>query len=358
MLYSTLFKLKKNYPTQWVYSFLIMIGMLLWSGCGSPEKPNTLGNLQAKASGALSDIVVVIESEYWNSGLQYELKQALSPNVKGVFKEEREFDLIQIYPKGFTDVFKTKRHIFEVEINARAKKQGVFESPKGTAINQKYLKLIAQDELNALKLIQQQSTTILNQFKQHRIQSLIQQLNTFKHLVHSALVEEILDIRMLVPKDYTLVGNTNNFIHFSKQGSMECETGVHKDCYYQMGFFVHKFPYTDSLVFNLNHLLSLRDSLCEAHIFGPDRKEKTYMEYEKTYPPFTDIIDFKGHYARSTKAWWNMVNAVMGGPFINYLILDEASQSVILFDGYVFAPNFKKRDFIQQLDAIAHTLEF
>jgi hypothetical protein len=48
----------------------------------------------------------------------------------------------------------------------------------------------------------------------------------------------------------------------------------------------------------------------------------------------------------------------MGGPFLNYAILDEENNRIISLDGYVYYPNNDKRDLLLQLEAMFYTLEF
>ena len=50
---------------------------------------------------------------------------------------------------------------------------------------------------------------------------------------------------------------------------------------------------------------------------------------------------------------WNMENAFMGGPFVQYAFVDKTEEKLICVDGYVFAPKFEKREFLRELEAIA-----
>lgn len=51
----------------------------------------------------------------------------------------------------------------------------------------------------------------------------------------------------------------------------------------------------------------------------------------------------------------NIVSYGMGGPFVTYAFYDQDSGRIYLVDGMVFAPNFKKREFLRQLEVTAHT---
>jgi hypothetical protein len=45
----------------------------------------------------------------------------------------------------------------------------------------------------------------------------------------------------------------------------------------------------------------------------------------------------------------------MGGPFVMYTFYDQATGRIYMIDGMVFAPGFDKREFLRQLEVIAHT---
>jgi len=47
----------------------------------------------------------------------------------------------------------------------------------------------------------------------------------------------------------------------------------------------------------------------------------------------------------------------MGGPFVSYSQVDSANNRVIVAEGFVYAPEKKKRPFIRQLEAAIQTLE-
>lgn len=47
----------------------------------------------------------------------------------------------------------------------------------------------------------------------------------------------------------------------------------------------------------------------------------------------------------------------MAGPFLNYTILDEANNRLIIVEGFTYAPSIKKRAFVFELEAIAKSLK-
>ena len=53
-----------------------------------------------------------------------------------------------------------------------------------------------------------------------------------------------------------------------------------------------------------------------------------------------------------------MENGFMGGPFVSLTTLDKKRNRVVTIEGYVFAPKFKKRDYIKEVEAIIYSTKF
>ncbi len=103
-----------------------------------------------------------------------------------------------------------------------------------------------------------------------------------------------------------------------------------------------------------------RDSLTKHHIQGT---LAGYVEIDRRRTLETENINFLDRYGFETRGLWHMVIEEngeklpmgMGGAFVTYAFYDEDSGRNYLIDGMVFAPNFPKREFLRQLEVIAHT---
>lgn len=68
--------------------------------------------------------------------------------------------------------------------------------------------------------------------------------------------------------------------------------------------------------------------------------------------------DINGNYAKEYRGIWEMENDFMGGPFIDYFIVDEERGKLNFIMLFIFAPGKKKRDFMQGLEHMVNTIEF
>ncbi|PKO95255.1 MAG: hypothetical protein CVU14_11815 [Bacteroidetes bacterium HGW-Bacteroidetes-9] len=74
--------------------------------------------------------------------------------------------------------------------------------------------------------------------------------------------------------------------------------------------------------------------------------------------PVVRTINLKGERAVEMRGLWEVRKDFMGGPFVSYTFVDKKNNLVVTLDGYVYAPNEAKRDFLKQVQAILLSFEF
>ena len=336
--------------------FLLLVSLFSCENQDEAQKRIRKASLLPEAIGEVSDILIVVEENLWLQGVKVQIDAIFQQNIKGLFQIEQDFDIAIVSKKNFSDLLKKQRHILEIQIDNKMK-SGVFEPSVGTAKNQKYIKIIGKSINEINELLQQNAKDIYAHFDTHRLQAIQATLSKNRGIEHISKLMEDHNLSIEISKDFNQINNTENFVYFSKQGTLNCDKGVSSQCYYQIGFFIHYFPYNNPNQFSSKYLMHKRDSLSEIYLLGPDRDKKTYVEYEKSFPIYTDTIPVLNSFSIRNKAWWNMVNATMGVPFVQYAVYDEKNKRIILVDGFVFAPNLNKRRFIHQINAVAQSLK-
>ena len=123
-----------------------------------------------------------------------------------------------------------------------------------------------------------------------------------------------------------------------------------------MNLMLYEIP-LDKIEMNpqaINDIITLRDSIGEQHIPGPI--DGSYMITEAAYTPFITetIIDNKP--TLETRSTWEVENAFMAGPFINYIIEDKANNRLVVAEGFTFAPSVSKRDHMFELETIIRSI--
>jgi hypothetical protein len=106
---------------------------------------------------------------------------------------------------------------------------------------------------------------------------------------------------------------------------------------------------------NQQWINSQRDAILEQYIRGTSDNSYVQTEYERPikYEEFT----YNGKPAYSVEGTWKMINGAMGGGFVHQTVYDANQKRLYMIEYMVFAPNFKKRPFVRQFQAMINTFE-
>ena len=159
-------------------------------------------------------------------------------------------------------------------------------------------------------------------------------------------VKESMGIKMKVPMDYFVAMDDSNTMWIRKI-SRELSSNI----------LLHKLPYTHQSQLDYDGFKSLRDSLTKKYI-SSDIPDSFMQINDEDLPMFVKPIQFNDFYAVEARGIWELNTDFMGGPFISYLVHHPTSNELYLLDGFVFAPGREKRDLMQYLEHILHTVEF
>ena len=76
---------------------------------------------------------------------------------------------------------------------------------------------------------------------------------------------------------------------------------------------------------------------------------------EDAFSPFLFKTEVNGHFAYETRGTWEVTDAYMAGPFLNFAIRDEQNNRWLIIEGWTYAPGARKRDLQFELESILLT---
>lgn len=118
-----------------------------------------------------------------------------------------------------------------------------------------------------------------------------------------------------------------------------------------------KFKYQNKDQFTLDKIIALRNEYGKEFI--KTGSDDAYMSTNIVdLPTFEYSYTHNNIYTKEVRGIWETENDFMGGPFVSYVLLNEAKGEVVFIDAFVYAPGKEKRDYIQQLDCIVKTAKF
>lgn len=314
------------------FLYLFLIGILFTSCDDEVNKKQNLSN----SSGRLNNLSIIVDNNLWEGEIGEVLRENLASPVDGLPQQEPLFSMNQIPPKAFSGFVQNNRTFlkvgqsnapqFEVVKDTFAKPQtGIFVSgPSKEAII---------ETLNA------HNDEIIKSFKDTEIKE--QQRRISKSLKADKLLKENLGVSLKFPTAYRYAKTAKDFFWIRKDipnGSME--------------ILVYEVPFRviDKDTNVIGNIIKMRDSIGKERVPGPT--EGSFLITEEAYAPYLFTSKIDGKFAYETRGTWEVKNAFMAGPFINYAVKDEKNNRYVILEGFVFRPSATKRDNIFELEAI------
>lgn len=299
--------------------------------------------LTPASSGRPYEMLVVMDDSVWNRPAGRALFDALDTDVPGLPQSERSFRIMQINDKQMNNTFALFRNIIVPKID-RMYTQVKFKFSRDVkASPQMVMTIQAPNEQAFAEYVGKHKQTIVDFFTRAEMNRQVKLLEK----EHSPLVEQIVkdsfQCIVHVPADLENYKRGRNFLWAT--------TNRERD---DLSFVIYTYPFTDKNTFTLDYFIHKRDSFMKANLPGP--LDGSYMATNKEFIISQDIA-VRGKYAQEVKGLWDMKGAVMGGPFVSHVRVDEKNQRVIVAEAFVYSPGRKKRDIMRRMEAALYTLQ-
>jgi hypothetical protein len=315
--------------------FIVLVFSFLFFSCTKKSD-----RLPRKATGKINTISIIIDTQLWNGVVGDSIRNKFAYPVIGLTKEEPLFTINQ-YPTKLMEGFMTdgraiivikegEKNEFSIKKNQYASPQNVFHiSGKTSAC---ILKII---EKNAPKIIQTIKETEITENQRINSQSLL----------NSAIILSKFNISLKIPKGYLYVLQETNFVWLKK----EIISGNTSLLIYQVPISSIK---KDSNA--IANIIKMRDSIGNLYISGTE--PDTRMITEEGYAPYLFKIKLDGKETFETKGTWELKNDFMSGPFINYAIVDQEHDRILVLEGFCYSPSKEERDLMHELESIIKSI--
>lgn len=307
--------------------------LFIFTSCEDGKKDAVI---LSSSSGKINHLTVVMTNELWNGEVGEAVRKNLAAPVDGLPQEEPLFSISQMPPEAYQGFARNNRLFLRVQTNTEP---GIKMVENAYARPQKGVLITGQDNEDIISLLEKNSEKIISTFKQTEIKE--QQRRIRKSLKDAKPLEENLGVTLKFPTAYRYAKEADDFFWIRKDiphGSME--------------ILVYEVPMNTILKDTniIGNIIKMRDSIGEAHI--PGTPPGTYMITEAAYAPYLFESQIDGKFAYETKGTWEVKGDFMAGPFLNYAVIDEENDRIVVLEGFAYAPSARKRENMHELEAI------
>lgn len=345
---------------------IFLVLLLLTGACSSDSKNENIPN----ATGLTGDIFLIMDSAQWKGPLGDVMDSLFSQEMEGLPREEPIFKMRWIDPRKLNFVLKQRRNlIFAVTLDKRSsgaatiRKLFTKESLEQIKANpdlysqnaqnvfakgQEVVYLFSQTEAELLGHIRKNGKKIVEYFNQRERERLTQSLFKSGQLKGvSQILQKEFKSDLKIPFGYKLVQNNDEFF-WVRQINAKDDKDV----------FIARKKYSSQEQFHRDSLIHWRDEICKKYLFADPERLDTYLltETEVPYKPvITRETSFNKKFAMEMRGLWRSNNFAIGGPFLSYTLVDEASGWMYYLEGFTISPGKDQREIMRELETVLYT---
>ena len=333
------------------FSLFLLISIFLITSCEDDSKPIPIGNL----SGRPGEVVIVCKKSEWNGEVGDSIQSIFHRSQYGLPQDEPYFNLIQTTDQNFNKIFKTFRNILYVDIDTNRMSKAELSIKRSVwAKGQLIARIDAPDKASFLNLLSENRNVLINYFNNKELDRLYLRNKQFGSKEIQKKVFENYSLRITPMKDAYIATEDSNVVWLRVERKRDLGGFEHQ---ISQGVLIFYTEYTDRMNLLDTNLLASMDDYLKKFVPGP--VDSSYMTLDYKYvPPVSTEINYHDHYAKEFRGLWRMKNYMMGGPMVALTVLDEENDRIVYAIGYVYAPQFDKREYLREMDAVIKSLQF
>jgi len=307
--------------------------------CGNDS--GKTGSIKPLSSGKLNNITIVAEIDLWEGESGAIVRNTLGETLYGLPQDEPMFDLYYMPVDVFSGFARKNRTVLQLKRSENSEVNiltNIFAQP------QTLIEVKGPDDEAIARQLSLNSAAIMTALQDTEVAE--KQRRIGKSLNKDKSINKLFGLTLNFPSAYRMAKAEEGFLWARR----DIESG-------SVNFMIYELNENqlDTETSLLEQILSVRDSVGERHIPGP--VEGSFMITEKSYQPRMTRTEIKGLQTYETRSTWELANAFMAGPFVNYTIHDPENSRWIIAEGFVLAPSKDKRDYMLELEAILKSLE-
>lgn len=322
----------------WLIAITIVFSIITVAACS--DKPS---EYKPRAIGSPGELLVVMDDTYWQSDAGEALKTLLEDEFPALPQNERLFRKTRISFGQFERHFRTYRNVLLISIRADESSNRVEYRKQEWAQDQSVAEVIAKTPEDCIRLLNQKWPTVKGFFHGGDITTMS---GSYVHMNEPELLNHVqtcYPFSMHFPKGFRLKKEDNKFSWIASE-----RLGSH------LGVFVYQCSLDSCPPIDAQSLLHIRNKVLRTKV--PGENEGSFMTTEPQFPVSVNQTKFAGKHWIELRGLWKVQGDFMGGPFLDYFLIDEEANQLTMLSGYVYAPAKQKKGiYMREVEAVLKT---
>ena len=290
--------------------------------------------------GIASEVLVIMDKAAWPQEIQDSVRKLLSVPQPCLNQDEPMFDVLLLDEQFFQA--DKQRHYNIVRFEVTQDDSATCDISKGIYANpQVYIEVRGKEVYDCLRCFVEMQEEIRNALYENDIKKIEAAYETILNVELQRRIKDKFGILLTVPKDYSVAREGEDFLWIAYRTAVNDR-------------FVMIYR-SDSTVITRESMINDRNNFCRKFIEG---------EKESVHPVVTRLaglpdarpMQLGSKIGMEMRGLWETENDFMGGPFYHFSYVN-AQNKCISVDGFVYAPNEPKRNYLRQVEAIVKSVK-
>ena len=318
---------------------LAVLIILLAGGC--KKKAGSGFKVENYSNGKAGEIVLVMDPKQYTESERKEIISILQQPQPAINQVEPMFDVLKFGLEDFNAFYRKHRSIVYFEITDSYDKPSINFEENVWASPQVYITIKGNHVDSTLALFRQHQDEIIEKLYDNDLK----RLQAFNIKNNSPQIEKTIKekfgISLTIPQQYFIAREEPDFLWLRYKT-------VKNDR------FIMIFK-SDDLLLSKERLVETRNQMTKNYIPGAIRGAYPILSDIYEYPEYREIA-IKSKKGVEMRGLWESVGDNMGGPFYSFSFINSDQTAVITIDGFVYAPQEDKRDYLREVESIVKSL--
>ena len=319
---------------------ICILGCILYS-CSESSNKSKIKNKTTDS--APWELLLIVDKEWAKTSEGEIFMNVINSEIPGLGQSEPNFKVLSINPSGFSKTYQAFANIIIAEHGSK------YSKPKMKIVRDLYahpqtvLYLTAPNGKELSEYAALHRDEIMELFTSKELAGMQATLKKKYSLQVMSQAKKQFGISINAPKDIDAIKKGKDFFWAS---SLQEDN--------RLNLCLYTIPLRQ---FNdIEEIIALHDSVLKTNVQG--EKENQYIQTVQYGLYITSFMLKDNRAVTEIRGLWEMENDMMGGPFILNIEADSTNNRLIFSEGFVYAPEKKKRNYIRSLEAALRTLEY
>ena len=319
----------------------VLIALLLLASC-RPKSGGGGIKVENFSTGKAGEMILAIDTNYWSTAAKKAIYDVLQQPQPAINQNEPMFDVIECSNAGYKASFMRHRNIVQFDYNPDYS-GNTFEIARNPVTNpQVHVRIRGNSQDSCLALFLSHQDEIVKVMYENDIARLQNAHRRLNNAVIEKKIKEKFGLVMTIPEGYFVGREEEDFLWLLFR--------TPKNDRFVMIYKSPRYPLTTE------NIVAERDRITKAYIQGAVAGAYPIVADIEGYPMAKDL-KIRYHNGVELRGLWASVRDKMGGPFYSFTQIAPDSTSCISIDGFVYAPQEHKRDYLREVEAIVKSIQ-